>query len=228
MFRIIRTTRLDKLENLASALPMARSKCDGLETDLGAERRRAERLEGELAQAKAQFQQEQETTARAHEERLAAAGRSAHLNDQLLSKAQQQARTAEEKVRELKGEIERLKAKLAANPVPDPEGVVARFLNMVGSPVDVTLYATALSDSGWRRAELKLVLLCAGCGYTQEESRYGYGDDDERQQFVTGDYEGGKLKRWAQEHAEKCRAVALPVPYRADETAGTRRAVPLS
>ncbi|MFI9080953.1 hypothetical protein ACIGW8_31545 [Streptomyces sioyaensis] len=218
MLRIISTSRLAELDNLASAFPTVRSKCDGLEKDLDSAHRRSEQLERELQKAKEKFQQEQAATARTYEERLATAGQSARLNDHLLNQEQERAnrieRVADEKVRKLKGEIERLKAKLAANPVPDPEGVVARFQNLVGAPIDLTLYVKdAETDDTYRYAryvELRLVSACSGCDYTQEETREVYDSAEARQRFLTNRYEGGMLKGWAQEHAETCRAVALP------------------
>lgn len=202
MLRIISTSRLAELDNLASALPLARSKCDGLEKDLDAARRRCENLTRELKQASEQG-----------EERLAGARRSVRHSEQLLEQAQERAnrieRLADKKVRELREEIEQLKAKLVANPVPNPEGVVARFENLVGAPIDLTLYVKDLG-SGYPQTELQLVLLCAGCGYTEDETRQTTGHPEARTDFVNGDYQGGTLKRWAQEHAEKCRAVALP------------------
>ncbi|MFE7428124.1 MULTISPECIES: hypothetical protein [unclassified Streptomyces] len=56
-----------------------------------------------------------------------------------------------------------------------------------------------------------LVSLCSGCGYREEETRKSVYDTPEaRRSFLNDPYDGGKLKRWAQEHAETCRAVALP------------------
>ncbi|MEE6269156.1 hypothetical protein V2E29_26410 [Streptomyces diastatochromogenes] len=213
MLRIIRTPRLAELDNLASAFPLVRSKCDGLEKELDAARRHAQGLERELAQAKTKFQKEQAATARTHEERLAAAGRSARLNEHMLDEAQERAnrieRLADEKVRDLKAEIDRLKTKLATNPVPNPEGVVARFQNLVGAPIDLTLYVKDLG-SGYPQAEMQLVLLCAGCGYTEDKTWQGADRPEYRMEFIDHKFQGGALKRWAQEHAEKCRAVALP------------------
>lgn len=213
MLRIITASRLAELDNLASAFPMVRSKCDGLEKDLEVERRRTQGLERELEEAKEQLQQAPENIARAYEERLAGARRSVQHSDQLLDQAQKRAnrieRMADEKVRALKSEIEQLKAKLAAHPVPNPEGVVARFQNLVGAPIDLTLYVKDLGP-GYPQCEMQLVLLCAGCGYTEDKTRQGADLPEYRTDFVNGQFEGGALKRWAQEHAEKCRAVALP------------------
>ncbi|MFF0465698.1 hypothetical protein [Streptomyces mexicanus] len=212
MFRIVSTSRLAELDSLASAFPMVRSKCDGLERGLDAERRRSQALERKLEQVKEHLQQEQEATARAYEERLAAARRSVRLSEELLGQAQDRAarveRIADEQVRQLKGEIEQLRAKLAASPVPNP-GVVARFQNLVGAPIDLTLYVKDLG-TGYPQAQLQLILLCAGCGYTEEKTRQGANRPEYRTDFVNGEFEGGALKRRAQEHAEKCRAVALP------------------
>ncbi|MFH8558907.1 hypothetical protein ACH4FE_35695 [Streptomyces celluloflavus] len=214
MPRIISTPRLAELNSLADALPFARSKAERLEKDLDAERRRSQGLQRELEQAREQSQQEQATTARACEERLATARRSVRLGEHLLDQAQGQ---ADEKVRELKGEIEQLKAKLP-HPTPNPEGVVARYQNLVGALIDLTLFVTedTTAAPGYsyssKCVDLKLVSLCSGCGYRQEETREQVYDTPEaRTSFLDGLYDGAKLKRWAQEHAETCRAVALPL-----------------
>ncbi|MER5973295.1 hypothetical protein ABT112_26815 [Streptomyces sp. NPDC002055] len=205
MLRIISTSRLAELENLESAFPMVRSKCDGLEEKLEAERRRSQGLETELDQAGARNQEEQAATARFYQERLTAARRAERLSDRLRDKAQ-------ERVRELTGEIEQMKAQLAAaSPLPSPEGVIARFENLVRASIDLTLHVKDLG-AGYPQAELQLVLLCAGCGYTEEKSRQSTGRPEARRDFVNDDYQGGRLKRWAQEHAAECRAVALPAP----------------
>ncbi|MFF2927167.1 hypothetical protein ACFVTP_32985 [Streptomyces celluloflavus] len=213
MPRIISTPRLAELNSLADALPFARSKAERLEKDLDAERRRSQGLERQLAQAGEAFQQKQEATAHVYQERLAQADRSVRLSEHLLSQEQQRAtrieRLADEKVRSLTAEIERMKAKLAANPVRNPEGVVARFQNLVGAPIDLTLYVKNLG-SDYPQVEMQLVLLCAGCGYTEDETRQGVDRPEYRADFVNGEFGGGTLKRWAQGHAEKCRAVALP------------------
>ncbi|MGW1656597.1 hypothetical protein [Streptomyces atratus] len=218
MFRITGTSQFAELDNLASAFPQVRSKCDGLQKDLDAERLRTQGLKRELAQAREKFQQEQAATTRTYEERLAAAARSARRSEQLLTQAQGRATRgecmADEKVRELKGQVERLKAKLAADPAPTPEGVVARYHNLVDAPIDLTLFVTEdpTPRYGSKVVDLLLVSLCSGCGYREEETRESvYDSPESRNSFLTDSYDGGKLKRWAQEHAEKCRAVALPL-----------------
>ncbi|MEV5204406.1 hypothetical protein [Streptomyces sp. NPDC053720] len=217
MLRLISTSRLAELENLAGAFPLVRDKCDGLEKDLEAERLRSQTLERELGQAKAQFQQEQAATAHTYEERLTEAGRSARLNDKLLSEAQERAnrieRLADQKVRELTAQIEQLKAKIP-HPAPVPEGIVARYENLVRAQIDLTLFVTEASTPryGSKVVDLLLVSLCSGCGYHQEETRESvYDSPENRNSFLTDPYDGGKLKRWAQEHAETCRAVTLPL-----------------
>ncbi|MGQ7754874.1 hypothetical protein ACUN29_41735 (plasmid) [Streptomyces sp. WC2508] len=217
MLRIISTSRLAELENLAGAFPFVRDKSDGLEKDLEAERLRSQALERELGQAKAQFQQEQAATAHTYEERLTGAGRSARLTDKLLSEAQERGnrieRVADQKVRELTAQVEQLKAKIP-HPAPVPEGIVARYENLVRAQIDLTLFATEVSTPryGSKVVDLLLVSLCSGCGYRQEETRESvYDNPENRNSFLADPYDGGKLKRWAQEHAEKCRAVALPL-----------------
>ncbi|MFF9593865.1 hypothetical protein ACF1FX_32555 [Streptomyces sp. NPDC014646] len=216
MFRIISTSRLSDLDAHASALPLVRAKCDGLEKDLESEKHRSQALARDLERACARYDQQLAETARSYEERLAAAGRSARLNDRLVEQANGRAykveRMADEKVRELRHEVEQLKAKLAASPGAAQDGaVVFRYKNLVHAPIDLTLHVKSLGP-GYPQVELKLVLLCAGCGYTQHKTRETADTSEARARFLTGDYEPGTvLKRWAQEHAEKCRAAALPL-----------------
>ncbi|WNI27320.1 hypothetical protein [Streptomyces sp. ITFR-16] len=225
MFRIITTARLAELDNLASAFPMVRSKCDGLEKDLETERRRTTELTVEAEQATARFHQElanlnQQADARVAEAR-ASAQRTEQRSTALINAAVERAngieRLADQKVRELNAEIEQLKAKLP-HPTPNPEGVVARFQNLVGALIDLTLFVTEDTNAqpgyGYssKCVDLKLVSLCSGCGYRKEETRdQVYDTPEARTSFLDGLYDGVKLKRWAQEHAETCRAVALPL-----------------
>ncbi|MGW2393933.1 hypothetical protein ACWCYK_31245 [Streptomyces lydicamycinicus] len=210
MPRIISTHRLAELDSLAGALPFARSKADRLQKELDAQRDRVQGLQHKLDQTRNQYLDQTGATAHTHEERLAAAKRSLQLNEHLLNEAQERAnrieRKADQRVRELKGEIERLKAQLAANPVSTPEGVVARYRNVVGADIDLTLYAKEQHSTS---VTLLLVSLCSGCGYREEEERTVFDSAESRTSFMENQYEGGKLKRWAQEHAETCRAVAL-------------------
>ncbi|MFC9005645.1 hypothetical protein ACIOHB_31055 [Streptomyces microflavus] len=68
----------------------------------------------------------------------------------------------------------------------------------------------------YKRVDLLLVLLCTGCGYREEETRDEVTDSPEaRRSFLNDPYDGAKLRRWAQEHAETCRAVALPPQHSA-------------
>ncbi|MFH8797578.1 hypothetical protein [Streptomyces sp. NPDC017941] len=212
MFRIVTTSHLAHLEAHASALPMARSKCEGLEQRVEDMNCRVRDLEGDLEQATERLAEELAALTADYESRLAAAARAAHrtneLHEQVLDRARartaQAVRLADETARELRAEIERLEAKLALSPVQIPDGVVARYLNLVGASVDVTLYVDSSTE------HMRLVLLCTGCGYTQERDRYLVDSPDSRAYFVTADYsDGATIKRWAQEHAAKCRAVAL-------------------
>ncbi|GHH55605.1 hypothetical protein [Streptomyces candidus] len=225
MFRIISTARLNELDNLASAFPMVRSKSDRLEKDLETEQRLTKELTAKAEQATARFRQEltdlvQQADARVAEAR-ASVQRAQHQANALIDGATKRAndieRRADQKVRELNAQIEQLKAKLP-HPTPIPEGVVARYQNLVGALIDLTLFTIedTNAEPGYgysaKRVDLKLVSLCAGCGYRQEETRKEVYDTAEtRTNFLENTYEGEKLKRWAQEHAETCRAVALPL-----------------
>ncbi|MFJ9412455.1 hypothetical protein [Streptomyces sp. NPDC101393] len=215
MPRIISTHRLAELDSLAGALPFARSKAERLEKELDTERDRTRRLQSELEKARNQYLERGAATSRTHEERLTAAKRSTQLSDHLLAQEQTRAnrieRMADQRVRELRAEIERLKSELAANPAPKaPEGVVARYRNLVGADIDLTLYAKDHGAYSSTSMTLLLVSLCSGCGHREEEDRIVYDNDESRIDFMENQFQGGKLKRWAQEHAETCRAVALP------------------
>ncbi|MFF0509135.1 hypothetical protein ACFYUH_36895 [Streptomyces fimicarius] len=215
MYRIIRTNRLNELDNLASAFPTVRAKCDRLEAALETEQRRTADLTAAAEQDAAQHEQEltvlRERTAADVEEARSAARRTQQQSNALLDDAARRARETAATVRALRAENEELKAKLPA-PLPETQGVVARYENLVGAHVDLTLYVTEDPDVTWyKRTDLLLVLLCAGCGYREEESCDDATDCAEaRTGFLNSSYEGAKLKRWGQEHAETCRAVALP------------------
>ncbi|MGW5912984.1 hypothetical protein ACWFQ7_32445 [Streptomyces bacillaris] len=218
MYRIISTSRLTELEAHASALPMARAQCDRLEKDLEREKVRAADLAAALETAGTRARQEladvRERTATEVAEAVSAARRTRQQTNTLITEAQKRAKDiearADAKVRELRAEIEQLKAKLP-DPLPDPQGVVARYENLVGAHVDLTLYVTEDPAVTWcKRVDLLLVLLCTGCGYRKEETRDGVtGSPRARREFLNDPYDGARLKRLAQEHAETCRAVTL-------------------
>ncbi|MER6916716.1 hypothetical protein ABT354_34120 [Streptomyces sp. NPDC000594] len=225
MLRIISTTRLAELNNLASAFPTVQSKSDRLEKELETAQRRTTELTANAEQADARFRQELADLTQRADARVAEARASAQRAEQqaaaLIGGAAKRAddieRRADQKVRELNAQIEQLKAKLP-HPVPNPEGVVARYQNLVGAFIDLTMSATedttTTSDYDYyssKCVDLKLDLLCSGCGYREEGTREQVYDSPEaRTSFLDGLYDGAKLKRWAQEHAETCRAVALP------------------
>ncbi|MEZ7005692.1 hypothetical protein [Streptomyces sp. AD55] len=72
-----------------------------------------------------------------------------------------------------------------------PEGVIARYLTLAGATVDVT---GVDYDEDYERPDAH----CGGCPQSFiEHSRYLSGD------LATA-------HRWAQEHAEKCRALPRP------------------
>ncbi|MEV7275180.1 DivIVA domain-containing protein [Streptomyces bacillaris] len=214
MYRIISTSRLTELEAHASALPMARAQCDRAEKDLEKEKARAADLTAALETANAQLANLRKHTAAEIELARSAAQRTRQQTNTLITEAQKRAKDiefrADAKVRELRAEIEQLKAKLP-DPLPDPQGVVARYENVVGADIDLTLYVTEDPAVTWRkRVDLLLVLLCTGCGYRKEETRDGVTDSPgARREFLNDPYDGAKLKRRAQEHAETCRAVTL-------------------
>ncbi|MEV8529207.1 hypothetical protein AB0451_34550 [Streptomyces sp. NPDC052000] len=213
MFRIISTVRLAELENLASAFPLVRRKCDSLDTDLDTERHRSERLAREVETTTKKFEDQLAAAARETEHRLATAGRSARLTDQMLGRAQQQAKVAGSRIRALENEVQQLKAKLAKNPAANAEGVVARYENLVGAPIDLTLFVLDLGSEfrGSKVVRLRLVSACSGCGYKEDTSSEAvYDSNQAREDFLSGLYEGGMLKTLAQKHAETCRAVVLP------------------
>jgi hypothetical protein len=115
------------------------------------------------------------------------------LIDGAVERANGIERRVDQTVRELNAQIEHLKAKVP-HPTPNPEGVVARYQNLVGSLIALTLFTTEATTAapGYsyssKRVDLKLVSVCSGCGYREEETR-----------------------ELAQEHAETCRTVALPL-----------------
>ncbi|MFF4227432.1 hypothetical protein ACFYZH_31920 [Streptomyces abikoensis] len=225
MFRIISTARLAELDNLASAFPKVRSKCDGLEKDLEKEQRRTKELTVKAEQDTARFRQEltdlsQQADARVAEAR-ASVQRTRQQTTVLIDAAAERAndieRRADQKIRELNAEIEQLKAKLP-HPTPNPEGIVARYQNLVGSLINLTLFVTedTTAAPGYsysaKYVDLLLVSLCSGCGHREEETRESVYDSPEaRNSFLEDSYAGGNLKHWAQKHAETCRAVALPL-----------------
>lgn len=224
MLRIISTTRLAELDNLASAFPTVRSRCDRLEKDQEMAQRRTTELTAKAERDAARFHQELADLGQRADARVADARASVQRAEQqaaaLIGGAAKRAddieRRADQKVRELTAQIEQLKAKLP-RPAPNPEEVVARYQNLVGAFIDLTMFtteeATTTSDYGYssKYVDLKLVLLCSGCGYRKEGTREEVYDTPEaRTRFLDGFYDGAKLKRWAQEHAETCRGVALP------------------
>lgn len=215
MYRIISTSHLTELDAHASALPMARAQCDRLAKDLEKEQARTADLAAALETANAQLASLRKHTATEIELARSAAQRTRQQTNTLITEAQRQAKDiefrADAKVRELRAEIEQLKAKLP-HPLPDPQGVVARYENLVGSDIDLTLHVTTPpTGTGSKSASLLLVLLCTGCGYREQEDRYLYDDSPQtRRAFLADGYESVQLKTWAQKHAETCRAVALP------------------
>ncbi|WPO76282.1 hypothetical protein [Streptomyces sp. KN37] len=220
MLRIISTARLAELDNLASSFPMVRTKCDGLEKDLESERRRTKELTAKAEQDTARFYQElaalsQQAEARVTEARACAQRvqqQATALLDKAVKRANDIERQADQKVREMDAEIDQLKGKLPP-PAPCPEGLVARYRNLVDADIDLTLHATEDDTCGRiKKVNLLVALLCSGCGYREEETRESvYDCPKSRRTFLDNPYEGGKLKRWAQEHAQTCRAVALPL-----------------
>jgi hypothetical protein len=93
-----------------------------------------------------------------------------------------------------------------------PEGVIARYLTVGGSTIDVI----ERSSFYGRTDPTETVATCAGCGdrsetFTWTQQIWSYTSDC----FVEETDEGGhrsaqKARTWAQSHAEKCRAMPRP------------------
>lgn len=86
---------------------------------------------------------------------------------------------------------------------PWPDGVIARYLTVAGATVDLTHLKTS-KDS-------YTVATCLGCGTTKSSSwaievggAHGYYTV---QDWTTGD---SAARKWAQPHAESCRALPRP------------------
>ncbi|MEV7980840.1 hypothetical protein [Streptomyces sp. NPDC086519] len=205
MPQIVSTPRLRELESHAGALPFARSKSDRLEKELEAAQRKIGELERDL-----------EKLLKATAKELADGVAQVREANQRTFDAQTATRKASDKVRELNQEIERLKGKLTENPRPEPSGVVGRYLNQTGAHVDITLLVTDAGRRGGvgsRIVDLRLVAGCTGCGEKNEDdavlSEGVYDSPDARHRYISDDWNGGRMRRWAQSHAETCRAVAL-------------------
>ncbi|MFJ4200140.1 hypothetical protein ACIP2Y_10985 [Streptomyces sviceus] len=204
MPRIVSTPRLSELESHAGALPFARSKSDRLEKELEAARRKLGELERDLEKLL-------KTTA---QELAKGAGQVREANQRAYD-AQRATHRANDTVTELKKEIEQLRGKLTENPRPEPSGVVGRYLNQAGAHIDITLLVT---DTGRRSmhcniVDLRLVACCTGCGEKNDDeavlSEGVYDSPDARHRYIRDDWNGGRMRRWSQSHAESCRAVAL-------------------
>ncbi|MFL4953313.1 hypothetical protein ACJ6WE_39985 [Streptomyces sp. MMS24-I31] len=206
MPQIVSTPRLRELESHAGALPFARSKSDRLEKELEAAQRKIEELERDLEKLL-------KTTAK----ELADGVAQVREANQRTYDAQMATNRANDKVTELQKEIERLRGKLTENPRPEPSGVVGRYLNQTGAHVDITLLVTDTGRRGGvggsRIVDLRLVAGCTGCGEKNEDdavlSEGVYDSPDARHRYIRDDWNGGRMRRWAQSHAETCRAVAL-------------------
>ncbi|MEV6036080.1 hypothetical protein AB0L65_33335 [Nonomuraea sp. NPDC052116] len=92
-----------------------------------------------------------------------------------------------------------------------PEGVIARYLTVGGATVDVTEESLYYNQTDPNAS----IATCTGCGgkevveWTQQAWSYS------SNQYVEETDEGGqystpKVRKWAQAHAEKCRAMPRP------------------
>jgi hypothetical protein len=89
----------------------------------------------------------------------------------------------------------------AASQTVWPEGVIARFLTVAGSGDGKTTVDVIETEFETR----EFAATCLGCGEVEHFKGMAW-HGPELAKGVTLD----KAKRWAQEHAEKCRAMARP------------------
>lgn len=96
-----------------------------------------------------------------------------------------------------------------AQPAAWPEGVTTRYVTVGGAFVEL------LERSGHTRYEgpTETVATCTGCGDTQTFDWVYRTWSEAAQQIVDAIEDGGqsstrKARAWAQDHAEKCRAMA--------------------
>jgi hypothetical protein len=90
-----------------------------------------------------------------------------------------------------------------------PAGVIARYLTVGGATVDLT----EESDYSNIAVPTQTVAKCAGCGERHKEDwgwNFWANERDEEQPDSyqrRGEHATPQARRWAQSHAEKCRAV---------------------
>lgn len=92
-----------------------------------------------------------------------------------------------------------------------PEGVIARYLTVGGATVDIT------ERSGYmhRTDPTETIATCTGCGKAEKvewlQRAWNYTDDCMVDVLDEGGHRSGlKMREWAQEHAEDCRAMPQP------------------
>jgi hypothetical protein len=99
-----------------------------------------------------------------------------------------------------------------AQPQPWPDGVIARYLTVGGATVDLTHgNRTTPTDDGIGENRTHTSAICTGCPEAEEFSHW---------QTVKGMYSERKVRdpevadaaarKWAQSHAETCRALPRP------------------
>ncbi|MDF5758765.1 hypothetical protein [Spongiactinospora sp. TRM90649] len=90
-----------------------------------------------------------------------------------------------------------------------PDGVIARFLTVGGATVDLTEHADAECPAASRT-----VPRCAGCGTQRDFDWLRETWESTAVRYIdTHRHEAAQHARnWAQEHAERCRAMPRPTP----------------
>jgi hypothetical protein len=205
VFRLIRTGRLKKLTAQAQTLLQAQkdnnqflSTIRKLDSELTTERQHSQDLRDNFKHLREEYEQHMTAHALICEERITQAQR----------RAAEAADLAEERLRELK----KLHGRSAA-PAPDAAELLYRFKNLVLTDITITLRTTPTgAEPGYAcpQVELRLDLLCTGCGFTRTDSLRTDDSPEARERFLADDCYGAALQRDAQQHAAKCRAAALP------------------
>lgn len=97
-----------------------------------------------------------------------------------------------------------------------PEGVIARYVTIAGTAdggrTVVELTETGPRDGKWAS---ETIAKCTGCNEEQKETwettvYYYGGGEGERTVREAAEIAEVEARKWAQEHAEKCRAMARP------------------
>jgi hypothetical protein len=91
-----------------------------------------------------------------------------------------------------------------------PEGVIARYLTVGGATVDIRAELAFDQDGD---TECDYAAQCTGCHAVERASdgaRVGDQDKIRREFLALAHPRGRGVRRWAQAHAEKCRAMPKP------------------